>query len=131
MKAFLFSCGIALLLNASPGQSADPAPAASSKGLPRDPHFTPGWLKGATRLQSGARTVYYRGSITPADTSTPSHWTGTITGDILVLSLANATIVPAGSVTLFRGDGIGVSGPHKTLVADTEVPSWAPLLSPP
>lgn len=130
MKVFLFSCS-AVFLSIAPGLSADPAPAASPKGLPKDTHFTPGWLKGATRLQSGTRAVYYRGSINPAKVPASGQWTGTITGDILVLSPVNATIIPTGTVILYPGEGIGINGPHKTLIADPKGPAWAPLLTPP
>jgi hypothetical protein len=95
---------------------------------PLDSRLSPDWLSSASRLRSGQRTVFYRGTAQPAAGTSDDRWQGVITGDILALSPTEAIVCPSGTIKLGPRDRITIHGAHRiNLSAPGEGP-WQPLL---
>lgn len=111
---FLGACG-------TPSRNTSAPPALAGK-------LDPTWIASAKRLQSGQRTIYYRGRANTDAGSSARHWSGTIEGEVLVLNRDMAVVVPSGKFTLRSNGAVATSGPHTVITERSE--SWKHLLVP-
>jgi len=87
------------------------------------------WLSAASRIQTGELTIYYYGTAQGDYSGDRSRWFGTVSGDILYITLQQAIVCPKGTVTL-KSDFRGVSGfQRSTDIRRGEVPPWRHLLA--
>ncbi len=103
---------------------ASPAPTAPPPELAA--RLSPTWIAGAKRVRAGERVIYYHGSARPSSATPDGAWSGTISGDIIVLDVQSALIVTGGSVTLRPPASVGVSGTSQIITS--EAPAWRDLL---
>jgi type IV pilus biogenesis protein CpaD/CtpE len=90
--------------------------------------LAPEWIASAQHVESGGRTIYYRGKARGAATGTAVKWSGTVTGEVLVLAPTMAIVIPSGTVTLTSSGELKVSGQHQAVTSDS--PAWKDLLRP-
>jgi hypothetical protein len=124
MKQRLFSAIFALLAILSIVGCATPA--VSSPAL--QARLTPEWIASAQCIQSGNRTIYYRGRAQGATQGDGADWTGTVRGEILALDPAMAIVIPSGTLTLGSKQELQIAGPQQVITSDA--PAWKHLLRP-
>jgi hypothetical protein len=84
------------------------------------------WLANATRIESGNRIVYFRGT---AERASPADqpWLGTVKGNILLLSPSQSIVVPSGTLTLIEDEQLKWTGVSRSTL-HTEPPPFRHLL---
>lgn len=106
------------------GGCATPSPTSPSL----EKRLAPQWIASTQHLQSGGRTLYYRGQARRTGTPDSTTWAGTVTGEILVLEPTMAIVIPSGTITLTSSGELKVGGQHQAVTSDS--PAWKHLLRP-
>ncbi len=76
------------------------------------------WRRTATCIQSGQYRIYYHGEARRDSVAKRNSWSGTVLGDILVISPQGYVLIPDGRLTLGPDNALSVAGPHRTVILD-------------
>lgn len=90
--------------------------------------LAPTWIASAQRIQSGERTIYYRGKARGANPADGASWVGTVSGEILALDPGMAIVIPTGTLTLTPDQRLSFTGQQFIITSDS--PAWKHLLRP-
>jgi len=92
-------------------------------------HLGAEWMATASRVLPAGAIIYYHGT---AQRGSPEGepWTGTVRGDVLMLSPDRAVVIPKGTLTVDAHGSIRVDGAHCTVLAGAKgTPGWGGLLA--
>jgi hypothetical protein len=114
-------CGLTLALASACTTASISSPQLESR-------LAPEWIHSAQSVHSADRTIYFHGHAEAKSATNAQSWSGTISGDILVLDRTMAIVIPAGRFTLTPSGAIKVEGQQTIITSDS--PLWKQLLHP-
>ena len=76
------------------------------------------WRDTATLIQTGAYRIYFHGTATPAAAPTGFQWSGTVAGDIFLITPQGYMLIPEGKLTVSPNGAISTSGVSKSMLID-------------
>jgi hypothetical protein len=127
----LLAALLATLASCASHEVAQTGPTATDRAAILESRLSPDWLQGASRIRSGDRHFFYKGTAT-GDYTADRAWSGVISGEILILPGFlfddSATVIEKGEVEVDSKGGFIARSRAATFAGQGLSARWKPLL---